>query len=370
MDSLSTPAGREHEDLLTPPPPVRRILVDQEPTVVQPPPGSANGHGPIGVASPHRSGAPSRAPAPKVERMRAEEVSIAYGEKLAVDEVTLPVRQGEVLALIGPSGCGKTTLLRSLQPPRRDHPDRGPRRHDLARRRRHRPDGGDRAAAPGQHGLPAAQPVPDERLRQRRLRAARTGLAAAAQGVAAGAGRRRAAPRRPLGRGRLHPRPPGAAPLRRPAAAALHRPRPRRPPRGAAARRALLGARPALHPGDRGADPAPARGGRDRDRHPQHAAGAAGRRPRRLHVPRRAGRVRPRRPGLRRPDASSARASTWEGRSDDAAAPVPGDPRPRRRRPGRDRMRIDPEQERQDRRGTGPGQAGEGAEDQPSAART
>jgi phosphate transport system ATP-binding protein len=31
-----------------------------------------------------------------------------------VKEVTLPVRKGEVLALIGPSGCGKTTLLRSL----------------------------------------------------------------------------------------------------------------------------------------------------------------------------------------------------------------------------------------------------------------
>ena len=44
--------------------------------------------------------------------MRAEAVSIAYGEKLAVNEVTIPVRQGEVLALIGPSGCGKTTLLR------------------------------------------------------------------------------------------------------------------------------------------------------------------------------------------------------------------------------------------------------------------
>ena len=46
--------------------------------------------------------------------MRAEELSIAYAGKPAVDSVTLPVRQGEVLALIGPSGCGKTTLLRSL----------------------------------------------------------------------------------------------------------------------------------------------------------------------------------------------------------------------------------------------------------------
>jgi phosphate transport system ATP-binding protein len=110
---LNTPAGREHEDLLTPPPPVRRILVDQEPTVVQPPPAGANGNGPVGVApAPVRRAEPSVAA--KVERMRIEGVSIAYGEKLAVDQVTLPVRQGEVLALIGPSGCGKTTLLRSL----------------------------------------------------------------------------------------------------------------------------------------------------------------------------------------------------------------------------------------------------------------
>jgi phosphate transport system ATP-binding protein len=51
---------------------------------------------------------------PALERMSVEELSIAYGPKLAVDRVSLPVRQGEVLALIGPSGCGKTTLLRSL----------------------------------------------------------------------------------------------------------------------------------------------------------------------------------------------------------------------------------------------------------------
>jgi phosphate transport system ATP-binding protein len=49
-----------------------------------------------------------------VEKMRVEELSVAYGQKLAVRQVSLSVRQGEVLALIGPSGCGKTTLLRSL----------------------------------------------------------------------------------------------------------------------------------------------------------------------------------------------------------------------------------------------------------------
>jgi len=46
--------------------------------------------------------------------MQAEALSVAYGRKPAVDSVSLPIRQGEVLALIGPSGCGKTTLLRSL----------------------------------------------------------------------------------------------------------------------------------------------------------------------------------------------------------------------------------------------------------------
>jgi phosphate transport system ATP-binding protein len=46
--------------------------------------------------------------------MRIEQVSLAYGERWVVRNVTLPVRQGEVLALIGASGSGKTTLLRSL----------------------------------------------------------------------------------------------------------------------------------------------------------------------------------------------------------------------------------------------------------------
>ncbi len=46
--------------------------------------------------------------------MHIENVSLAYGERWVVRDVTLPVRQGEVLALIGASGSGKTTLLRSL----------------------------------------------------------------------------------------------------------------------------------------------------------------------------------------------------------------------------------------------------------------
>jgi phosphate transport system ATP-binding protein len=48
------------------------------------------------------------------ERLRLEDVSVFYGPKPAVKNVSLSIRRGEVLALIGPSGCGKTTLLRTL----------------------------------------------------------------------------------------------------------------------------------------------------------------------------------------------------------------------------------------------------------------
>ena len=37
-----------------------------------------------------------------------------FGETVAVDAVSLEVRQGEFLTLLGPSGCGKTTTLRMI----------------------------------------------------------------------------------------------------------------------------------------------------------------------------------------------------------------------------------------------------------------
>jgi phosphate transport system ATP-binding protein len=100
--------------LTEPPPPVRRIVLDAEPHVAAPPVGG-NGNGNGNGGRPLRHAARRRDPAtPPRERMQVEGLTIAYGGKVAVNSVSLPVRQGEVLALIGPSGCGKTTLLRSL----------------------------------------------------------------------------------------------------------------------------------------------------------------------------------------------------------------------------------------------------------------
>jgi putrescine transport system ATP-binding protein len=41
-------------------------------------------------------------------------VSKAFGSFLAVDDVSIDIRKGELFALLGGSGCGKTTLLRML----------------------------------------------------------------------------------------------------------------------------------------------------------------------------------------------------------------------------------------------------------------
>jgi phosphate transport system ATP-binding protein len=48
------------------------------------------------------------------EKLRCEGVSIYYGAKDAVRNVSLSVEANTVNALIGPSGCGKTTFLRAI----------------------------------------------------------------------------------------------------------------------------------------------------------------------------------------------------------------------------------------------------------------
>jgi phosphate transport system ATP-binding protein len=47
-------------------------------------------------------------------KMRADEVSVFYGEKQALKNVSINIHDDRVTAFIGPSGCGKSTFLRCL----------------------------------------------------------------------------------------------------------------------------------------------------------------------------------------------------------------------------------------------------------------
>ncbi|RLQ98332.1 phosphate ABC transporter ATP-binding protein PstB [Falsibacillus albus] len=46
--------------------------------------------------------------------LKVEDLSIYYGEKKAVNNVSMKIGKNAVTALIGPSGCGKSTFLRSI----------------------------------------------------------------------------------------------------------------------------------------------------------------------------------------------------------------------------------------------------------------
>ena len=47
-------------------------------------------------------------------KMSARDVSVFYGDKKAIDNVSIDVSRENVTAFIGPSGCGKSTFLRTL----------------------------------------------------------------------------------------------------------------------------------------------------------------------------------------------------------------------------------------------------------------
>ncbi len=47
-------------------------------------------------------------------KVQTRDLSIFYGEKMAINNATIDIPDNKVTAFIGPSGCGKSTFLRSL----------------------------------------------------------------------------------------------------------------------------------------------------------------------------------------------------------------------------------------------------------------
>jgi phosphate transport system ATP-binding protein len=52
--------------------------------------------------------------APVAKKIRTDQVSVYYGDKRAINDVTLDIESNQVTAFIGPSGCGKSTFLRCI----------------------------------------------------------------------------------------------------------------------------------------------------------------------------------------------------------------------------------------------------------------
>jgi phosphate transport system ATP-binding protein len=92
--------------------------------VASPPAAVAAERAPVGDAPPamppvdmshHADAAPGSAlDTGREPKMRANDVSVFYGEKQALKDVSITIYDDLVTAFIGPSGCGKSTFLRCL----------------------------------------------------------------------------------------------------------------------------------------------------------------------------------------------------------------------------------------------------------------
>ena len=219
-------------------------------------------------------------------KVTARGLNFYYGENHALKNINLALGTNRVTAFIGPSGCGKSTLLRIFN-----------RMYDLYPGQR----------ATGQLMLDQTN-ILDPKLDLNLLRA-RVGMVfqkptpfpmTIYENIAFGIRLYEKISKSEMD-GRVEKALRGGAlwnevkdklnasgpqPVRRPAAAALHRPHRGGAARGDPVRRAVLGARSDFDRQGRGIDPGTGRGLHDRHRHPQHAAGRARLGQDRLHVSR------------------------------------------------------------------------------------
>ena len=220
-------------------------------------------------------GATAAAHGTSLASLEAREITAWFGSHKVLDRVSLTMPAGDDHRADRPVGLRQVDVPAHPQPDARAGPLGGAGRGGAARRPGHlrrRPQA-DRRTPQHRHGLPEAQPVPRHvHQGQRPRRAEADGHAGVAQ-RAPGPRRAQPDPGRPLEGGPGPARRTRRRTLRWPAAAPVHRPVPGGPTPGAADGRAVLGARPDLDPGHRGDDAPARRGGDDRDRHPQHAAG-------------------------------------------------------------------------------------------------
>jgi phosphate transport system ATP-binding protein len=66
------------------------------------------------AAAPAVEGFPREQRKPREAVFELRDLTVSYGSKPAVREVTFDIARNEITALIGPSGCGKSTLIRCL----------------------------------------------------------------------------------------------------------------------------------------------------------------------------------------------------------------------------------------------------------------
>ncbi len=66
------------------------------------------------ASSANRNVTPEAEAKPAAVKLASRDVSVTYGEKRALNDVSLDINANQVIALIGPSGCGKSTYLRCL----------------------------------------------------------------------------------------------------------------------------------------------------------------------------------------------------------------------------------------------------------------